>query len=83
MKSRAGARREAPSVHDHARSRRSARRAHPPIDQTKTTGLVVLPGAFVGAIFGGISPLEAGRFQIVVLAAIMAAGSVTAVLIAL
>ena len=55
----------------------------PSIDQTKTTGLVVLPGAFVGAIFGGISPLEAGRFQIVVLAAIMAAGSVAAVLIAL
>ncbi len=54
----------------------------PSIDQTKTTGLVVLPGAFVGAIFGGISPLEAGRFQIVVLAAIMAAGAVTAVLVA-
>jgi putative ABC transport system permease protein len=35
----------------------------------------------VGAIFGGISPLEAGRFQIVVLAAIMAAGAVTAVLV--
>ncbi|MGH2273331.1 MULTISPECIES: ABC transporter permease [Microbacterium] len=55
----------------------------PSIDQTKTTGLVVLPGAFVGAIFGGISPLEAGRFQIVVLAAIMAAGAVTSVLVAL
>ncbi len=54
----------------------------PSIDQTKTTGLVVLPGAFVGAIFGGLSPLEAGRFQIVVLAAIMAAGAVTAVLVA-
>ncbi|MEQ6895964.1 ABC transporter permease [Microbacterium sp. KR10-403] len=54
----------------------------PSIDQTRTTGLVVLPGAFVGAIFGGISPLEAGRFQIVVLAAIMAAGSLVAVLIA-
>ena len=54
----------------------------PSIDQTKTTGLVVLPGAFVGAIFGGISPLEAGRFQIVVLAAIMAAGSLTSVLTA-
>lgn len=52
----------------------------PSIDQTKTTGLVVLPGAFVGAIFGGLSPLEAGRFQIVVLAAIMAAGAITAVL---
>lgn len=54
----------------------------PSIDQTKTTGLVVLPGAFVGAIFGGISPLEAGRFQIVVLATIIAAGSITAVLVA-
>nr|WP_274636373.1 ABC transporter permease [Microbacterium bovistercoris] len=54
----------------------------PTIDQTKTTGLVVLPGAFVGAIFGGISPLEAGRFQLVVLAAIMTAGSLTAVLVA-
>ena len=51
----------------------------PSVDQTKTTGLVTLPGAFVGAIFGGLSPLEAGRFQIVVLASIIAAGSVTAV----
>jgi putative ABC transport system permease protein len=53
----------------------------PSTDQTKTTGLVTLPGAFVGAIFGGLSPLEAGRFQIVVLASIMAAGSLTALVI--
>jgi putative ABC transport system permease protein len=51
----------------------------PSTDQTKTTGLVTLPGAFVGAIFGGASPLEAGRFQVVVLASIMAAGALTAV----
>ena len=51
----------------------------PATDQMKTTGLVTLPGAFVGAIFGGVSPLEAGRFQLVVLAAIMAAGAITAV----
>ena len=51
----------------------------PTVDQTKTTGLVTLPGAFVGAIFGGVSPLEAGRFQIVVLAAIIGAGSLVAV----
>lgn len=64
-------------------ARRAVREALiPSIDQTKTTGLVVLPGAFVGAIFGGLSPLEAGRFQIVVLAAIMAAGAITAVMIA-
>ncbi|WP_349898580.1 ABC transporter permease [Parafrigoribacterium soli] len=54
----------------------------PSTDQSKTTGLVTLPGAFVGAIFGGVSPLEAGRFQIVVLAAIMAAGSITGVVVA-
>ncbi len=54
----------------------------PSTDQTKTTGLVTLPGAFVGAIFGGVSPLEAGRFQIVVLASVMAAGSITATLMA-
>jgi putative ABC transport system permease protein len=53
----------------------------PPSDQTKTTGLVILPGAFIGAIFGGASPLEAGRFQIVVLGAIIAAGAITAVLL--
>ena len=53
----------------------------PSIDQTKTTGLVTLPGAFVGAIFGGVSPLEAGRFQVVVLASIMAAGAITAVIV--
>jgi putative ABC transport system permease protein len=64
-------------------ARRAVREALiPSIDQTKTTGLVVLPGAFVGAIFGGLSPLDAGRFQIIVLAAIMAAGAVTAVLVA-
>ena len=53
----------------------------PTVDQTKTTGLVTLPGAFVGAIFGGVSPLEAGRFQLVVLAGIMAAGAVTAAIL--
>lgn len=54
----------------------------PAVDQTKTTGLVTLPGAFVGAIFGGISPIEAGRFQIVVLAAVLATGAITAVITA-
>jgi putative ABC transport system permease protein len=52
----------------------------PSVDQTKTTGLVTLPGAFVGAIFGGLPPFEAGRFQIVVRAAIIAAGAVAATL---
>ena len=51
----------------------------PSVDQTRTTGIVVLPGAFVGAIFAGASPLEAGRFQLVVLACILAAGVLSAV----
>ena len=55
----------------------------PSTDQTRTTGLVTLPGAFVGAIFGGLSPVEAGRFQVVVRAAIMATASITSVLMAL
>jgi putative ABC transport system permease protein len=53
----------------------------PTTDQTRTTGLVTLPGAFVGAIFGGVSPLEAGRFQVVVLAALLCATAVTAVVV--
>ncbi|WP_370297195.1 ABC transporter permease [Brachybacterium sp. SGAir0954] len=54
----------------------------PTTDQTRTTGLVTLPGAFVGAIFGGVSPLEAGRFQIVVLAALMATAAITSAVVA-
>ncbi|ALG84195.1 ABC transporter permease [Gordonia phthalatica] len=53
----------------------------PATDQAKTTGLVTLPGAFVGAIFGGLSPLEAGRFQIIVLASILAAGAVCSIVV--
>lgn len=52
----------------------------PNLDQTKNTGLVTLPGAFVGALFGGASPLEAAEFQLVVLASLVLAGAVTAVL---
>lgn len=50
----------------------------PTMDQTRTTGLVALPGAFVGAIFGGASVIEAGVFQLVVLVSILAAGVITA-----
>ncbi|WP_255252705.1 ABC transporter permease [Curtobacterium sp. 'Ferrero'] len=53
----------------------------PSTDQTRTTGLVTLPGAFVGAVFGGVSPLEAGRFQVVVLAAIITAGAIVSVVL--
>lgn len=42
----------------------------PTLDQTKSTGLVTLPGAFVGALFGGASPAQAAQFQLVVLAGV-------------
>lgn len=48
----------------------------PGTDQTRTTGLVALPGAFVGALFGGAAPLEAARFQVLVLASILLTGVV-------
>lgn len=50
----------------------------PAIDQTRTVGLVTLPGAFVGALFGGASPLTAARFQLVVLVALLAAEALAA-----
>lgn len=52
----------------------------PGMDQTRTTGLVTLPGAFVGALFGGASPIQAARFQLVVLAALLAAQTIVAVI---
>lgn len=51
---------------------RAARSAMiPNVDQTRATGLVTLPGAFVGALFGGASPAEAAMFQLVVLVGIL------------
>lgn len=50
----------------------------PAIDQTRTVGLVTLPGAYVGALFGGASPLTAARFQLVVLIALLAAEALAA-----
>ncbi|WP_235547465.1 MULTISPECIES: ABC transporter permease [unclassified Nocardioides] len=53
----------------------------PTLDQTKSTGLVTLPGAFVGALFGGASPAEAAQFQLVVLAGIALAMTVTSIVV--
>lgn len=47
----------------------------PATDQTRTTGLVTLPGAFVGAIFAGASTIDAAQFQLLVLAAVLCAGA--------
>lgn len=62
--------------------RSSAREALlPGLDQTKSTGLVTLPGAFVGALFGGASPIEAAQFQLVVLAGLGLAMTITALIV--
>jgi putative ABC transport system permease protein len=44
----------------------------PALDQTRTVGLVTLPGAFVGMLLGGAPVWQAGALQIVVLLALLA-----------
>jgi putative ABC transport system permease protein len=44
----------------------------PALDQTRTVGLVTLPGAFVGVLLGGASPVAAGAAQLLVLVALLA-----------
>jgi putative ABC transport system permease protein len=53
----------------------------PALDQTRNVGLVVLPGAYVGLLLGGASPLEAGRLQLLVLVGLIAAESVAATVV--
>jgi putative ABC transport system permease protein len=49
----------------------------PGLDQTRTVGLVTLPGAFIGVLLGGGTPLEAGAAQILVLMGLMAGQAIT------
>ncbi|MFC6081919.1 ABC transporter permease [Sphaerisporangium aureirubrum] len=51
----------------------------PALDQTRTVGLVTLPGAFVGMLLGGAGPVQAGIVQLVVLVALLAAETVAIV----
>jgi putative ABC transport system permease protein len=50
----------------------------PPLDQTRTVGLVTLPGTFVGALIGGAGAAGAARFQLTVLVGLLCAESITA-----
>ncbi len=59
----------------------AARALVPALDQTRNVGLVVLPGAFVGLLLGGATPLQAGRLQLLVLIGLLAAETVSALLI--
>ena len=49
----------------------------PGLDQTRTVGLVTLPGAFVGVLLGGGTALEAGAAQVLVLIGLLAAQAIT------
>lgn len=54
--------------------RRAAERSLiPSLDQTRSAGLVVLPGAFVGMLLGGATPAQAAQVQLLVLFALIAA----------
>jgi len=66
------------AVRDLAR-RAAARALVPALDQTRNVGLVVLPGAFVGLLLGGATPLEAGRVQLLVLVGLLTAETLAAV----
>ncbi|WP_287933566.1 ABC transporter permease [Arthrobacter sp.] len=50
----------------------------PSVDQTRTAGLVTLPGAFVGMILGGAAPLDAGLIQLLVLISLLLVNSLAA-----
>jgi putative ABC transport system permease protein len=47
----------------------------PAIDTTKVVGLISLPGAMTGLILAGVDPLEAIRYQIVVMYMLLAAAA--------
>ncbi|WP_354640055.1 ABC transporter permease [Kitasatospora camelliae] len=53
----------------------------PALDQTRTVGLVTLPGAFVGMLLGGATPVEAGAVQLFVLIALLVVESVAIVVV--
>jgi putative ABC transport system permease protein len=53
----------------------------PPMDQTRTVGLVTLPGAFVGVLIGSGNPVQAAAAQILVLLGLLAAETVAVAVI--
>jgi putative ABC transport system permease protein len=60
--------------------RASEKALFPTLDQTKSAGLVTLPGAFVGMLLGGASPLAAAQVQLLVLIGLLLVQAITALL---
>lgn len=57
--------------------RRAPEALLPGLDQVTTTGVVTLPGAFIGVMLGGGTPVQAATAQALVLFGIMATQTVT------
>jgi putative ABC transport system permease protein len=55
----------------------------PTIDVLKTVGLVQLPGMMTGMIIAGASPLEAVRYQILIMFSLSSSAAITSMLLAL
>ena len=62
-------------------NRATQRSLVPALDQTKSAGLVTLPGAFVGLLLGGASPALAAQIQLLVLVGLLLAQALTALLV--
>ncbi len=62
-------------------NRATQRALVPSFDQTKSAGLVTLPGAFVGLLLGGASPMLAAQIQMLVLVGLLLAQSLSALLV--
>jgi putative ABC transport system permease protein len=62
-----------PAANSLVLSRHSPEALNPVIDQTRTVGLVTLPGAFVGVLLGGGSAADAAAAQVLVLIGLLAA----------
>ena len=54
----------------------------PGLDQTRTVGLVTLPGAFVGVLLGGGTPVQAAAAQLLVLIGLLTTQTITVVVAA-
>jgi putative ABC transport system permease protein len=53
----------------------------PALDQTRTVGLVTLPGAFVGVLLGGGGPIQAGATQLLVLIGLLAVETIAVIVV--
>jgi putative ABC transport system permease protein len=55
----------------------------PTIDSMKTVGLVQLPGMMTGMIVAGANPVEAVRYQILIMFSFTSAAAVTSILLSM